>query len=257
MKKKFQLKTISLGSEPSHPNISEVKEFISVYKGIEADLTTFLMLRSYSAQKNAGIDEIGVGGIFCRPRMEESLSWDDEEGPLCVPHDLVRDYSLLSQKSENIRSVHESPTVLSTCPSQDDEDTFAEICHGFRQVLRSLRDARIAGHTIHLKNPTPLELELLSGPKQQFFLYDPTPQNLEDLLEHTRDLILSGKNIPLLGELIDQYQIRTLSVCDATKNALSDVLQYVDPDHLKVAGYCSGFEEDCWKKVKELSVTSV
>ena len=257
MKKKIHIKTISLGSEPDIPTISELKEFIASYKGIEADLITYQLLRSYSSQKSASIGEIAVGGTFCRSRMDESLSWDEEEGPLVNPDALIRDYSLITMHDRYVRSVHESPSILSSAPSPDDEDGFAEICHGFRQVLRTLRDNYISGHVIHLENPTPLELELLSSPKNLFFLHNPTLENLGDLLEHSRDLILSPEKVSLVDELMDRYQVRTLSVCDATDTSLLDALQFLEPDHLKYAGYCQGPEEAYWKKVKKSAFISV
>ncbi|MDX8551401.1 hypothetical protein KHC33_02835 [Methanospirillum sp. J.3.6.1-F.2.7.3] len=257
MKKKLELKTQSLGSEPDIPDITTLKEFIALYRGYEADLVTFQMLRSYSDQKSADIHTIGVGGGYMRQRMEEGLKWDAEQGPLIHVDDLVYDYSLITSKSGGIWSVHESPSVLSTCPSQDDEDSFAEMYHGFRQILRTLRDNRIFSHIIHLESPTQLELELLSSPRSLYFLRNPTLEILGDLLEHTSDLILPTEKISFLGELIDQFQIRRVMLLDATAPALLSVLEYVDPDHLVVTGYCQGSEEKYWKKVQDSAIISV
>jgi hypothetical protein len=52
---------------------------------------------------------------------------------------------------------------------------------------------------------------------------------------------------------MDRYQVRNLILYNAS-NVLPDALQYVDMDHLKVAGYGAGDEEGYWKKVKESAV---
>lgn len=255
MKKKREFKTLSLGSEPDIPQVSVLQEFISAYRGIEADLITFQLLSSSSAQKDAKIDEIAVGGKFCRSRMEEGLSWDEESGPHVTPDVMVADYELLTRSGVQIRSVHESPAILSSCPSPDDEDAYAEMFHGFRQLLRTLRDNRVSGHIIHLEEPGSFELELLSSPKILLFLEQPTPGTLEELLEHTSDLIIRAEMISHVDDLMDRYQVRNLIVCDALEPALLDALQYVEADHLKVAGYGAGSEDEYWKKVKGSAVT--
>ena len=253
MKKKRELKTLSLGSDPDIPRISILKNYISAYRGIEADLITFQLLHSCFSQKEAKIDEIAVGGRFYRPRLEEVLFWDEESGPLIHPDVMVADFLLLEKEAGQIKSVHESPVVLPSCPSLDDEDSFAEMFHGFRQVLRALRDNNVSGHVIHLQDPGSLELELLSGPKNLFFLRHATPASLEELLEHTSDLIIQSNTISLVDDLMDRFQVRNLILYDAYNN-LPEALQYVDKDHLKVAGYGIGDEENYWKKVKESAV---
>ena len=253
MKKKRELKTISLGSEPDTPPVSVLVNFISEYRGIEADLITFQMLLSRFSQKKAGIDEIAVGGSFCRSRLEEGLTWDEELGPLVRPEVIAADFRLLAGHGGEVKSVHESPAVLSSCPPPDDEDSFAEMFHGFRQVLRTLRDNGAFGHVIHLQDPSSLELELLSNPKSLFFLKQPTPAALEGLLEHTSDLVIQADTVYLVDDLMDRYQVRNLILYNAS-NVLPDALQYVDMDHLKVAGYGAGDEEGYWKRVKESAI---
>lgn len=254
MKKKREFKTLSLGSEPDIPQVSVLQEFISAYRGIEADLISFQLLRSFSAQKNANIDDIAVGGKYCRSRLEESLSWDEESGPHVTPDAMVADYELLTRSGGQIRSVHESPALLSSCPSPDDEDAYAEMFHGFRQLMRTLRDNRVSGHIIHLKEPVPFELELLSSPKILLFLEQPAPGALEELLEHTSDLIIRAEMMSQVDDLMDRYQVKNLIVCDASEPSLLDALQYVDRDHLKVAGYGAGSEEEYWEKLKKYAV---
>jgi len=251
MKKKRELKTISLGFEPDTPPVSVLVDYISEYRGVEADLITFQMLLSRFSQKKAGIDEIAVGGSFCRSRLEEGLTWDEELGPLVRPEVIAADFRLLAGHGGEVKSVHESPAVLSSCPPPDDEDSFAEMFHGFRQMLRALRDNRVSGHIIHLKEPGPFELELLSSPKTLLFLEQPTHEDLEELLEHTSDLIIQAEMMSQVDDLMDRYQVRNLIMCDASEPALLDALQYVDHDHLKVAGYGAGSEGEYWKKVKE------
>lgn len=257
MSKKYPLKSISLGSEPDLPVISDLKDLISRHRGIEADLITFQMYRSYSAQKDAKIDEMGVGGRYLRPRIEKALSWDEEMGPLVEFNEIVRDYSMLTKHEMSIRSVHESPSVLSSSPAPENEDAFAEICHSFNHLLRTLRDNRITGHVIHLIRPLALEIELLVGPKNVLYIHDPTSDMLEEFLEYSRDLILPADKISLMDSLIDQYQIRTITLCNASEHDISGMMQYVDSDHLKVAGYCIGPEDECWKKIKGSAVISL
>ena len=257
MRKKFTLNTVSLGSEPESPKISSLTDLVSKYKGIEADLLTFQLLLSYSSQKMANIDEIGTGGKYYRPRLDEALKWDEELGPSIQPEKMVNDYSLITKHDRTIRSVHESPSLISSSPSPEDEDGFAEMCHGFSLLMRTLRDARIYGHIIHMKNPVSLELELLSTPKNLLLLHEPDPDSIEELLENTQNLVLSAEKVSLLEDLVDRYQVRNLYLYGASAQDIDFASQYMDPDHMKIAGYCLKNEEEFWKKLTVSAIISV
>ncbi len=71
---------------------------------------------------------------------------------------------------------------------------------------------------------------------------------------YNQDLIIQAEMMSQVDDLMARYQVRNLIMCDASEPALLDALQYVDHDHLKVAGYGAGSEGEYWKKVKESAV---
>ncbi|MDD1723839.1 MAG: hypothetical protein LUQ07_01775 [Methanospirillum sp.] len=256
MGKKITFKTISLGSEPDIPSIRELTGFVSAHHGIEMDLIRFQLSHSLSAQSDAGIGIPAAGGRFYSLRMNKALTWDPDSGLRTDPSDLVSDVSFLKKTCSSFRSVHESPGLLKP-GLLDDEDSLAEYCHGYLQLLRSVRDAGVFGHVIHAREPSPVELELLCGPKTLCYIHDPSPEDLEELLELTGDIILHARDIGVIPDLLDRFQPRNLIICEPDTRALGRVLEMTDQDHILVAGYGEGSEYEYWKKIGESAIISL
>lgn len=256
MGKKITFKTISLGSEPDLPSVRELSGFVSAHHGTEIDLVRFQQYRSLSAQRDAGIDHPAAGGRFCSSRMKKALVWSKDSGIRTDPSDLVSDLSFLKKTCPSFSSVHESPGLLEP-GLLDDEDSLAEYCQGYRRILRSLRDEGVRDHVIHARAPSPVELELLCGPKTLWYIHDQSPGEVEELLELTGDIILHPGDIGLVPDLLDRFQLRNLIVCEPDTRTLSLVLEMTDLDHLLVGGYGEGSEYEYWKKIGDSAVISL
>jgi hypothetical protein len=250
MGKKLRFKTISLGSDPDIPSADELSSLISNAKGSEADLTTFQMLRSGKFQYDVDLDESGVGGEYSTPRMNKALLWDSDNGLIIDTSEIVSDYSMITRKGGFIRSVHESPGVLGCSPDINDEDGFAEFCKGYGIILRSLRDTGMKGHVILTKKPDLLELELISNMKNIIYLMEPEERELEELLEFTTKLVIHSQFISVIPNLMDSYKVRDLVIVDPHSEDLVAVLEFIDRDHVIVAGYALGDEKSYWERLK-------
>ena len=257
MGKKFQFKTISLGSEPEIPSVDELASIIAKYKGSDADLITFQMICSCNYQQEADINEQGVGGKFSTPRIQNALSWDADSGAITDISMLVQDYSGLIRKGSILRSIHESPGKFDNSPPTDDEDSFSEYCRAYSKILRSLRDIGIYGHVILTKNPVQIELELLSDTKSLIHVQEPNPEQLEELLEYTSKLIIPGDYFVVIPDLMERYDIRDLILVNPEKQGLINSLEYFDPEKIQIAGYAKGDEGSFWKQLKDSSFITV
>lgn len=256
MGRKIRFKTISLGSEPDTPDVEELATFIADHRGYEADLISAQLFQSVTVQIRAGIDTPAAGGLFCHERMEKALTWEEDLGAVQDPSSLLQDMPFITRRGVRLLSVHESPSLLGTGPSPDDEEEFEEFCTGYNGLLRSLRDAGITGHVIHTRAPPEIELELLTSPKTILFVHEPEPAHLEELLEVTSTLVIPYDRVDTIPDLADQYQIRRLILVDPDAEALSVALSLLEPENIRVGGYAIGIEEEYWKKIGESAVIS-
>jgi len=250
MGKKIQFKSISLGSDPDVPSADELASLISDARGFESDLITFQMLQSRKYQHDSDLDEYGVGGKYATPRMNKALLWDSDNGLIIDTSEIVSDYSMVVRKGGFIRSVHESPGVLECSPGVNDEEGFSELCEGYRKVLRSLRDIGIKSHVILTKKPDLLELELISNTKNTIYLLGPDERELIELLEFTTKLVIDSQSLSLIPNLSESYNVRDLVIVDPEEKDLSRVLEFIDINHVTVAGYARGDEKSYWERLK-------
>lgn len=256
MGRKIQVKTISLGSEPDAPDVDELAAFIADHRGYEADLISAQLFSSVTAQIIAGIDTPAAGGLFCHDRIEQAVVWDNEYGATVDPSILLQDMPFISRRGVRLLSVHESPSLIGTGPSPDDEEGFEEFCKAYSGLLRVLRDGGIVGHVLHTRAPSSIELELFSGPKTTLYVHDAELVDLEELLEVTGTLVIPADSTSMAASLTEQFQIRRLILVEPDADSLSDALSILDQDHIRVGGYATGPEEEYWKKIAESAVIS-
>jgi hypothetical protein len=251
MGKKFQLKTISLGSDPSIPSVDELTSYIKKIRGSDADLITIQMLRSSDFQKQAGLDEYGIGGKYTSPRMNNAISFDEDNEPITDSSEFVDDYSRVIKMGGVFRSVHESPSLLENSPNISDEDEFSEFCQNYKKILRSLRDVGIKGHVIRTMKTDSLELEHISNAKTTIFLQEQDKIQLESLLEFTTKLVILPEYLDLLPDFLDNYKISDLIIVRPEETEINTAIELIDREHIIIAGFAIGEEEDYWKDLKK------
>lgn len=252
MKKKIRFPTISLGSEPDQPDIDELAGFIRSHGPYEGDLITFKHLRSLQAQKDAKISLPCTGGLFCLPRIRTALPY-----PSASRHpdasDLIADAAMMTQISGSIHSALPAPQFLVGTSEVSDDEKFADYCNEFSKILRNMRDVHIKGHLLHAKESIPIELEQLVSRKTRFIIPDGTLTNQEALLEHQQELTISNSRMSLVIELIDQYEIRKLTIIEPDEAGYKLALEMFEVDQISTGGYGSGNEQTYWEMISSVA----
>ncbi len=256
MKKKIRFSTVSIGSEPDKPEIPEVAAFIRSHRGVEADLITFSLAQSVTAQKGARINSICAGGLFYLPRVESALSNSTGEW-LHNSSSLVNDARIMTRIAGTVSAALPAPQLSTTSPPPDDEETYADYCDEFGDLLRDMRDAGIKGHVLHIKSVQEIESERLASKKTEFIAPDGDFSVQGDLLEFQRTLTLNNSHVSMICGLMEQYDIRSIVIINPDESGLKTVLEWVDPDQVFAGGYGAGPEEAYWEKIAERAAVSI
>ncbi|MBN1167558.1 MAG: hypothetical protein JXA44_10580 [Methanospirillaceae archaeon] len=240
MGKKIQFQTISFGSEPETPTISQTADFVSKNQGYEADLTTVLLSSSLNPQKEAGINQTCAGGVFYRDRFSEFLRDND-------PSSIFSEDRILAATHEDachcVREVKHTtfalpgPSRIPLFAGIPDAD-WADDCFAFyRSVRRSMRDAGIQSHVIHDNCTDPDVISGLSGQKVLFFPDNITIPVLENLLEVQRTIAVSDEEYHLIPTLLDRYDLKKITLLQPEAGTIQKALTLFDPDQILVGGY--------------------
>ncbi|MFH0966998.1 MAG: hypothetical protein V1862_04860, partial [Methanobacteriota archaeon] len=210
MMKKIRFNTISLGSEPDQPDISSLIHFVRSYRGERADLITFHLIQSLSAQIGAGISSPGAGGVFCLPRIEGAITCTSDE---CFhdSSDIIADALLMVHVAGPVRSVLPAPHLTHGYPDTNDEERCADYCDEFAGLLRDMRDKEIISHYLHAKEVNPIEIERIASSKIQIIIPGGDENIQGALLEHQHRITLHNSLVAMLENLIDHYDIRHLT----------------------------------------------
>lgn len=244
MKKKIRFNTISIGSEPEKPDIKELTEFVRTQRGSETDLIRFYLIRSVTAQKEAGIGTVCGGGRYYLPRIADLVDADPGRHGEWM-EDPRRDASLMLQIAGPVRMALPAPHLIPGSPSGDD-DRYADFCDRFAGLLREMRDAGTHGHILHAAEGIPLEAERLASRRTRFIAPDGNQAVQEQLLEFQETIILTRTRLPLLPALADQYTIREVTIIDPAPPDYASVMQILDPDQIVAGGYGTGSEREYW-----------
>ncbi len=256
MKKKIRFPTISLGSEPDQPDIEELTEFIRSHKSYEGDLITFKHLRSLKAQQDASITSPCTGGLFCLPRIQEAFPFPSEKlNP--DASNLIADATMITQLAGSIYAALPAPHQVVGPSGTADDEIFADYCDQYASLLRDMRDVHIRGHILHAKEIQLIELELLTSKKTRFVIPEGDLTIQEELLEHQKELIISNKQVSLIAELIDQYEIRSLIIIEPDKDGFHLALETMDRDQISAGGYGNGNEQVYWRMISSIAEASV
>ena len=253
MRKIIRFNTISLGSEPDQPDIASVTRFVRSYRGQLADLVTFNLIHSLSAQIEAGITSPGAGGVFYHSRIDAAISSSYDEY-YRDSSDIIADTLMMIHTAGPVQSVLPAPHLIHGCPDASDEERSADYCDEFVGILRDMREEGITGHILHAKEVHPIEIERIASQKTMIIIPDGDKKVQEALLEDQNRLILHNSRVAMLAELIDHYDIRSLTIIDPDEEGFRLALEDLDPDQIIAGGYATHQEEEYWKDLVEKAI---
>ncbi len=249
---------VSLGSRrESSLDVSQVAAWLRTKKGSEADIISYETGTLLSAQLPA-VSFPAAGGEFYAARMKSALG-ADENGRII--HEIYPDAGLISDdvrdavaRVAGCRFSLPSPSALGlkdVCYA-DTDDYEEAVTDAYLCLCRGMRDLGVSGHIFLAMRPSDYELERFGGRK---FIWATPADQLERVLESTRDIVIESRAVERLSALADSYQIRLVYLLDADTRSLSDALRVVDFDNLFIAGYAPGEDmKNYWKNLAELKI---
>ncbi len=253
-----RLETRGFGGEAPIPPISALAERIRALPGIEADLTTFRLLESLRPQIAAGVGSVAAGGSFYADRWRSAIGGVRDgvlrETPFPEPGALVMDARALVAEARMPFATAPAPSELGVVDRYfgDPADAAGSIRDVCGSLMRSMRDAGIAGHVLIAPSPADDELEELASPFTFFYCPDPDDRAIATILDHQRSLALPGRRAGWLAELIDQYGTRPIYLVDPGEEEIAVALEVLDPDHLRIGGFCPGDCDAYWARIAAL-----
>jgi hypothetical protein len=256
MKKKIRFSTVSIGSEPDKPEIPEVASFIRSHRGSEADLITFSLAQSVTAQKDAGIESLCAGGLFCLPRVESALSQSTGEWQHNSSF-LVSDARMMTKLAGTVSAALPAPHLSEASPDPDNEEQYADYCDSFGDLLRDMRDAGIKSHILHTRSVEQIESERLASKKILFVAPEGDFSIQGELLEFQQTLTLDNSHVSMIPGLLEQYDIRSVTIINPDESGLKSVLEWIDPDQIYAGGYGTGPEGPYWRRLAEKATISI
>ena len=231
----YTYKTIAYGGEPDTPDVSTIGAFLREKKEYTTrcfDLISYQLVTQIRAEKEAGIEVIGSGGLFVKPRLDEALQYA-EEWYLVDPTWSMHDAELINHLSKYANYCIPAPNPLS--PEHEDE-SFYSLCEQYRAFMRKMRDAGVHGHVLIATHIDEILCEELIGRRTSVFLTrDSRTEDMECLLEYQRTITLYDSS--MLESLLDQYSITTVSLIDPTSNDLQTAADLMDREKIWIGGY--------------------
>ena len=243
----------SYGSEVTEPKAQDLAGWIEKRKGIGGDLTSYLLEESLEPQK--GVNVPCSGGRIYLARVKESIG--GLEGNVLAREPsaetaLVEDdarWGALQRKG--LLFCLPAPHLLGIRDEvyHDPEEFCEGISACYRQILRAMRDRGARGHVLLGEEVREEELEHLAGPRTLFFYPETTEEGLATLLEHQAAVAVPRSLLGDALDLVDDFDLRHLSILDGEGEDLRAALERLDPDQVSLGGYC---REGCVKYWEEL-----
>jgi hypothetical protein len=259
MGKRISFPTRAFGSDGAGPDISSLAEWISRHRGREGDLTSFLLEQEMVHQQGAGVNIACAGGRFYFERWRNFLA-GIENGR--ITGELGYDATNLVKDTEEVTSLVKGPWMAIPAPhllnlnidlSPDPDEATSALYDVYHDMMRSGRDAHLSGHVLFCEQAREEELDSFSGRKVFFFSPAMNKNTLSRLLEYQQSIALEPRMIPVLEDLMAEYEVSRVILLDPGEGDLRKVLSIRDPDQIIVGGYCTGNCEKYWKEIVERS----
>jgi hypothetical protein len=261
MGKRLSFPTRSFGSDGSLPDPATLSRWVSRRRGQEGDITSFLLEKELSFQKEAEVTQLSAGGTFYFGRWRNALTGIDGRtviGELGYnPASIVRDAEEVSLRAQGVWMTVPAPHLLSLKDRYfTDPDEASQAIHTvYRDMMRSGRDVHLAGHILFCEQFLEEELEALAGNKTFFFSPDMSRKSLSRCLEYQQSVAVRADMLPVLLELMNEYEVFRIILLDPCEDDLRQALSMRDYDQIICGGYCKGDCKGYWKDlVKKSSI---
>ncbi len=253
MNMRRNLSVLSFGGEEPDPSLPTLAAWAGRQKDVECDLLSFKVERSLGDQK--GIDRLAYGGLFYTDRLYDSIGGIRSgflcEEPWARPAALRADASRAVAFSRKVWAVLPSPTHLKIEDGifSDREEYESALCRMYGLLMREIRDTGVYGTIIIGDQFSPVERELLPG--RRVFLHSLTGSSraVSGILEVQSALSLAAHRLSVIPDVLDEYEIRSLSVIDGTEKDFSGLLAYFDAEDLTAGGLSVGGGKKYWEGV--------
>jgi hypothetical protein len=257
MGKRVSFPTRSFGSDAPVPDPGALAEWVRERRGRTGDLITYQVEEGLVPQLDAGVTTPCAGGSFYHTRWAGSLigvegtAITEEIGCDTLP--LLRDIDDLDLIQKNLWLATPSPYGLRLTDNyfHDPEEAAYSLFSAYREMMRAMRDAGIAGHVLLCEKPAREELEALAGRKVFFFSRNQTKKSLALLLEYQSVVAIRPSGLGLIRDLLGEYEVQKIILLDAEEEYLLQALDLKDPDSLLCGGYCDNSCSLYWKSIVE------
>jgi len=242
MVKQLKIPVQALGSMVTTPAIKDLTTWAKTRAGIGGDLTTFHLMSSAEAQEC--VDLPAAGGWF----------YGERAGAACAPdapiEEVIDDIRAVGSVMKN--PWWSLPSAASLSPDPEEEYLLA-----YRQLLRTMRDERVAGHIIlSEREPAAIELELITGRRVLWHITKPSGKSLAALLEVQRDIAIRPEMLPVLDDLMGSFTVRKIIVIDPGEGDLKRAVELVDSDNIMTGGFAPAEQVNYWKELVSRSILS-
>ncbi len=255
MGKRLSFPTRSFGSDAVLPDPSLLAAWVAERRGREGDLTSFLIEQGICPQIEAGVTIPCAGGSFSTDRWR--LAIDGIEGGVVTGElgarmeDIVRDAGDLARIRKGLTLAIPAPHLLGLQDRyyEDPEEVNEALFTVYRTLMRWQRDAGLDGHVIFSDTVHRPELEALARRKVFFFPRSQTRKSLSLLLEYQQTVAVTPSGLPLLSDLMGEYEVHRIVLLDPNDQDLRQALQIRDPDQVICGGYCRASCDKYWKNL--------
>jgi hypothetical protein len=261
MGKRLSFPSRSFGSDAGLPDTSSLIAWVSAHRGQERDLTSFLLEQELSYQWKAGVSIPCAGGKFYFDRWEKALTGTVGRR---ITAELGYDPVLLNRDATQVTSIVKGAWLTIPAPHllslknnffSDPDEVPSAIASVYQDMMRSGRDAHVAGHVLFCEQIIEEELEALAGRKAFFFSPDLNKITLTRCLEFQQIVAVKAGMLPILQDLMNEYEVSRIILLDPSENDLRQALLMRDRDQISCGGYCPGDCKDYWSDlVKKSSI---
>jgi hypothetical protein len=255
MKKRQNLPVRSFGAEEPDPPASELAPWVARQRRVDADLISFKLERSLARQKHVEIP--CAGGVYYGGRLRESLLGTKEEflvaEPAAEPGRMIGDARRMRRITKKAWCALPPFSALPIADHYfDDTGEFAAaLAEVLSRLMREMRDAGSAGHVLIADRYAPVELEELAGRKVFFFSPESSSGTIRRILEVQDTLAVPAGRLPVVLELLPEYDVRRLILVDAGPEEFAAAAEHFDPGDLTAGGYLRAADGGYWETLKD------
>ncbi len=253
MGKRLTFHTRSFGSDAPPVDSAVLSSWVAERRGREGDLTSFLLETGILPQIEAGIIAPCAGGVFYAERWRQAIE-GVESGTVtselgCRTDDIRMDAEDLSRTLHGLALAVPAPHVLGLHDTyyQDPDEADDALFTVYQALMRAQRDAGIHSHVLSCEIVNRTELEALARQKVFFFSSLLNRKALSLLLEYQQVVAITPALLPLLSDLMSEYEVHRIVLIDAEEQDLRQALQIRDSDQIICGGYCRSCCDEYWK----------